>query len=581
MKFSEALTISANAPAEGVPFEVILACGFTPLHLAAFLGAWLQTALPARRVNVRTGLYGDLAGTVSGAAANPHAIAIAIEWPDLDPRLGYRQMGGWGPEQTADADTVVRMSLDRIAQAILAAPPNTPVAVSLPTLPLAPVFHTPGWQAGKFELGIMHRVAEFADSLADRENVFFANPGRLAVESNPAARFDLRSELFGGLPYTLAHADAVASALARLIQPPPPKKGLITDLDGTLWHGILGDVGPEGISWDFASPRPIHGLYQQLLRAFAEEGVLIAVASRNDRAAVEQVFEQNRLILPASRIFPMEIHWSAKSASIERILSAWNIGADSVVFVDDSPMEIAEVQQAHPEMTCMLFPNSPADAHKFLHGLRDLFGKRRISDEDRIRLDSIRQGAGFREALESGHSASEDFLASLRAVVTLDFENDAADPRILELVNKTNQFNLNGVRWSRAEWHVELSKPGAFLISVSYEDKFGPLGKIAVIQGRRDDRDVHVKCWVMSCRAFARRIEHQCVRAIFDSFPVKYIRFAYAATPKNTPLQLFFAGLLGGNPRGEFVLARGVFKEKCPTLYQTVNRLMPEEVHGP
>jgi hypothetical protein len=84
----------------------------------------------------------------------------------------------------------------------------------------------------------------------------------------------------------------------------------------------------------------------------------------------------------------------------------------------------------------------------------------------------------------------------------------------------------------------------------------------------------------MSCRAFARRIEHQCVRAIFDSFPVREIRFAYAATPKNTPLQLFFAGLLGSTPQGEFVLARGVFEEKCPPLYQTVNRLMPEEVHG-
>lgn|GEM_PF-232174 len=580
VKFSEALTIVKSAPEAGTPFAVTLACGFTPLHLATYLGAYLQRALPTRRVDVRPGMYGDLVGTVAVTETDSHAIAIAIEWSDLDSRLGYRQLGGWGPGQTVDIVKTVRLSLDRIAHAVLALPAHRIAAISLPTLPLAPVFHTPGWQAGGFELGMMHDVLAFAESLAGRANTFFVNPNRLAFDSNPAGRFDLRSELFGGLPYTLPHADAVASALARLIQPPQPKKGLITDLDGTLWHGVLGDLGPDGISWDLTGHRPIHGLYQQLLRALADEGVLLAVASKNDRAAVEQVFEQNRLVLPATRIFPMEIHWSAKSGSVERILSTWNIGMDSVVFVDDSPMEIAEVRQAHPEMTCLLFPgNDHAAAYGFLQNLRDLFGKQRISEEDLLRLESIRQGAGFRQAAEAGGGASEEFLRGLESVVTLDFAAGATDPRALELVNKTNQFNLNGARYSQADWQAELNRPGAFLISVSYEDKFGPLGKIGVIRGQWNSREVHVLSWVLSCRAFARRIEHRCLQAIFDRFPTTGIRFAYAATPKNTPLQTFFAGLLGGAPEGEFVLARGLFEEKCPPLYQAVRKSTPEEAH--
>ncbi len=106
-------------------------------------------------------------------------------------------------------------------------------------------------------------------------------------------------------------------------------------------------------------------------------------------------------MISGDKIFPVEIHWEPKSGSVARILKAWNIGADSVVFVDDSPMELAEVQAAHPDVECLLFPKSDYQAgFAFLQKLRDLFGKPRLSEEDSFRLESIRQGQQFQEAAE-------------------------------------------------------------------------------------------------------------------------------------------------------------------------------------
>src|SRR5262249_48227907 len=150
-------------------------------------------------------------------------------------------------------------------------------------------------------------------------------------------------------PYNLDHASAVAGLLSRLIWNPPPKKGLITDLDDTLWSGIIGEVGAQGVHWDLDHQSQCHGLYQRFLRSLSEEGVLVSVASKNDRATVEDAFEREDLLLPKENIFPLEVGWGSKAEAVTRILKVWNVGPDSIVFVDDNPLELAEVQSRHPQ----------------------------------------------------------------------------------------------------------------------------------------------------------------------------------------------------------------------------------------
>src|ERR1700676_1458031 len=124
MKITEALKILQTAPKGANPFDVMLACGFTPLHLQTFVGVYLQQALPDRRVTFFTGLYGDLVGSIEGLAERHlHAVAIALEWADLDPRMGYRALGRWGPNALSDILSVARTTLHRIEAAIQRFPP--------------------------------------------------------------------------------------------------------------------------------------------------------------------------------------------------------------------------------------------------------------------------------------------------------------------------------------------------------------------------------------------------------------------------------------------------------------------------
>src|SRR5207253_7677851 len=163
-------------------------------------------------------------------------------------------------------------------------------------------------------------------------------------------RFDLKSELFNGLPYSLSHASLVAESLVRLMVPPVLKKGLITDLDDTLWSGIVGEIGVDKVSWDLSSHTHLHALYQQTLRALADQGVLVGVATRNDPAVVATALSRSDLLILKERLFPIEAHWKSKSSSVRRILATWNIGPSAAVFVDDNPRELEEVKAAFPEI---------------------------------------------------------------------------------------------------------------------------------------------------------------------------------------------------------------------------------------
>jgi FkbH-like protein len=591
---TKALQIAQRVPATSPKFLVKLACGFTPLHLQTFLTAHLQERVSDRKVSILPGLYGDLAGTLeslsNGDGDAPDALAVVLEWMDLDPRLGFRNSGAWSTVAVADIVSSARAMLQRIAGALSRVPAGVRIAVLLPSLPLPPLFHTSGWQASEEELTLQRDLLAMAAELAHGMRVVVVNGQRLSESSPAAGRFDLKSDLLTGLPYTLPHADEVAAALTVALQPPAPKKAIISDLDDTRWNGIVGEVGAEGVAWDLAGHAQLHGLYQKTLASLSENGVLVGIASKNDPAVVKKAFERTDLLISSDRIFPFEVHWEAKSGSVSRILQTWNIGADSVIFVDDSPMELAEVAAAHPGIECILFPkNDYAAGLALLRRLRDLCGKERISKEDTLRLDSIRRSAEFQQQ-SSGGSASEEFLRQLNAALTFDFAC-GSDSRTLELINKTNQFNLNGVRLTEADWQKRLAQPGAFVVGISYEDKFGMLGTIAVVQGvvipdtagagGEEGAVLQVATWVMSCRAFARRIEHRVIEVLFEHYQASRIEFEFIATPKNGPVQDFLTAIQESGLSSPVRITRQQFQTKCPSLYHTVYERVGElKTHG-
>jgi FkbH-like protein len=579
MKITEALEVIRNAPKSGKPYEVALACGFMPLHLQTFLTAHLQRALPNAPVLVAAGLFGNLIETVEQSARTrvPHLV-IALEWADLDPRLGYRSRHLVTKETASDAVAASKAAFARLAKIIQDASRDSRIILSTPTLPISPIFHTNSWQLSVCESILQRALSDFEEA-ASQAGACVLNKSKLAIDSPPGTRYDYKSDLYFGLPYSVSHADTLASAFARLIQNQTRFKGIITDLDDTLWAGLVGEVGPGGISWDLEHHAGAHASYQMLLSSLSDAGVLIGVASKNDMQVVEKAFQRKDILLQPDKVFPMEVHWKAKSGSVTRILQAWNIDADYVVFIDDNPAELGEVSSQHPGIRCIQFPNKDYEAcFKMLHELRDLFGKSQITAEDSIRLESLRNTAAFRsiQATES----SEEFLRSVDAVVSFEDQASKCGSRPLELVNKTNQFNLNGVRVTESEWQTNTSSAGSCFLLADYRDRFGMLGKIAVVLGHLHEDSLRVQNWVMSCRAFGRRIEHLCLRTLFDQYDLRQIEFEFAPTEKNGPFRSFMESIVGELAGRPLVLTRERFNDVCPPLYHTTSSKGSSISHG-
>jgi len=566
MTFIEALELLHQTDTAGRdPFRCLLATGFSPIELKVFLAAHLKTRLGGRAATVETGLYGDLIGTVERLSQEQtgspmQALFVAIEWPDLDARLGHRSLGSWPSGDFSDIVRSSQAALSRLAAAISGAQ-GLQIAVSLPTLATAPLFQESPEQAGRFHWQLTAAVAQFAERISATATVL--HPDAVAAASPEARRQDLRRELAIGIPYQTPHAEALAKLLAAAATPEAPKKGLITDLDDTMWRGILGEEGAKGVWWDLDHRAQLHGLYQKTVASLAGAGVLTAIASKNDLAQVRQALQRPDFLASADSLYPIEANWGPKSESVRRILQAWNIGATDVVFIDDSPIELAEVARAHPGIETFLFPkDDPAGAIELIRTLRRRFSRKQISPEDQIRAASLQSAAPPIET-----SSIEEFLSDAKAVLTFDPSSPPADDRALELVNKTNQFNLHGRRYSAADWTARWRRPGAFVVVVSYEDRYGPLGRIAVVSGTRQGDGARVDTWVMSCRAFSRRIEHRCLEYLFDSLAVDSLTFQFEPTERNRPLREFFGSLLGREPDSAFALTRTQFEAACPALY--------------
>lgn len=571
MELLEALETLNHPTSAGAPgLRLFLGCGFTPLHLKTFTAAHLRADQAGRPVHIEIGRFGDLAGSLERLdPSTVDVVAAVVEWFDLDSRLGIRELGSWKESSLADLVTSVEANLGRLERALERAALSVPVVVVLPTLPLPPAFPEPPRQSGGMELRLRAVVASFAATVAAVPRVVVLSGQEVDRRSNPGDRFDVASAIATGFPYSMGHASSLGQMLAEAAAARPPRKGMITDLDDTVWSGLVGEIGSASVAWSPGDRALVHGLYQQTLASLASTGVLVAVASKNEPDIVAETFARPDILLSKDDVFPFEVTWGRKSESIGRILDTWNIGADAVVFVDDNPMEVAEVQAAFPAMDCRVFPKSDAAAVLTLLGdLRSLFGKSHRSEEDLLRAESIRRSDAARREQREGGFSEDDFLRAAEARIV--FERPADTRRAFELLNKTNQFNLNGRRLDEASWKRQLDRPDAFLVTVGYEDKYAKLGQIAVLLGVTAGGQVVLEHWVMSCRAFSRRIEHQSLQFIFDKFGAAAVAFDYLVTPRNQPLQEFLVQMLNGAAEGGLSLSKAQFQAAAPALFHQV-----------
>ncbi len=568
LSLAQALASEAESDDVSCPASIYLACGFNPLHLPVFLKAHGRIRFPNVSFTIRTGLFDDLIETIERIPANACA-AVVVEWFDLDPRLGLRGGGGWTRSALSTLNREAAAKVARLKERLTKAADSSTLVVVGPNLPLLPLSHTSPWQDTSLELELHSLVDEFLGSLALLPNIRVVSNQELDIESPLGSRQDAAMTLTSGYPYTLTHSETLARCLIQVMFPREPLKGLITDLDNTLWRGILGEIGVEEIAWTLETKAQVHGIYQQFLAALADRGVLLAIASKSDTELVKKALSRSDLFCNSVSFFPTEISLGPKSQSVTRILEAWNVAPSDVVFIDDSLLELAEVSRTFPNMKCLGFPHrDPQAVLLLLTELRSLFGRQRLHAEDQIRGESLRT----REQRGVDSAASQDdFLNSLDAALILDFQKDPHNRRSFDLVNKTNQFNLNGRRWTDTEWRTILDDRAHFLLTVSYADRFGPLGRIAIIEGTVDAGKLRIGTWVMSCRAFSRRIEYAVLLNLIETFRSTIVVFESVKTERNLPACQFIERI-GGTAEVEdpCVLLVEDIKRRLPMLYHKI-----------
>lgn len=352
------------------------------------------------------------------------------------------------------------------------------------------------------------------------------------------------------------------------------KKCLILDLDNTLWGGVIGDDGLEGIQLG-------HGLgigkafteFQMWVRKLKQRGIIICVASKNNEDTAKEPFEKHPdMVLKLDDIAVFQANWETKVDNIRTIQSILNIGFDSMVFLDDNPFERNIVRENIPGITVPELPEDPAEYLEYLYSL-NLFETASYSSLDKDRTKQY-QVEAKRVSLSRTFTNEADFLKSLDMVSVVSGFTKFNTPRVAQLSQRSNQFNLRTVRYTDADIERIAADPDAIGISFTLEDKFGDNGLIAVVimkkaQSARGDEALFVDTWFMSCRVLKRGMENftlnQMVRAA-KAKGCRYIIGEYLPTLKNSMVKDHYRNLgfeeLNGTETSRWILDVDGYEER-------------------
>ena len=298
-----------------------------------------------------------------------------------------------------------------------------------------------------------------------------------------------------------------------------PKKVLVLDLDNTIWGGVVGETGPLGIALGETPDGEAFLAFQKHVRDLSRRGVILAIASKNNRADVVSAFEQNpEMLLKLEDFAHIECHWEPKSLSLQRISQTLGLGLESFVFFDDNPAERELVRQSLPEVAVVNVPVDPADYVRVLQtGL--WFETVTLLESDAQRTLQYQQERERRE-LQSHFDSLDDYLKSLNMRGVVASIDETNIHRVVQLIGKTNQFNLTTRRHSLEYVRRMLQHPGAIGLTLSLSDRFGDHGLVSVLMAipdpESDSRALWIDTWLMSCRVIARTCEQFLFNVLID-----------------------------------------------------------------
>ena len=319
------------------------------------------------------------------------------------------------------------------------------------------------------------------------------------------------------------------------------KKCIVLDLDNTLWGGVVGEDGKDGIVLSMSDVGSGFISFQQALRDLYDRGIILAINSHNNpEDALEVIRTHPNMLLKENHFAAMKLGWGDKAEAMREISEELNIGLDSMVFLDDSPLQREAVRSAHPEVAVPEMPTDPALYTKMLLSL-PYFESNTVTDEDLMR-GNFYVTERLRNEAQKRFENREAFLQSLSLQLKVLRNDTPALSRVSQLTEKTNQFNTNKVPKTPEEIGAYMQGANTEVFSAQASDRFGDHGIIAVAIVTKEKKNWNVETLLMSCRVFERGIEAAFVHAIASAAKddgAETLYFKFEQTEKNEPARLF------------------------------------------
>jgi len=321
------------------------------------------------------------------------------------------------------------------------------------------------------------------------------------------------------------------------------KKCLVLDLDNTLWGGILGEDGIDQIKIGGDYPGNAFLYFQQKLLELAKTGVILAICSKNNENDVINVWEKNPFLILRKEHFTIwEINWEDKATNLYKISLKLNIGLDSIVFIDDNPAERDLVRQRLPMVEVPDFPIEPYLLPDFFNKIvNDYFLIYKLTSEDENKLSQYKANLE-RENFKISFQDFDSYIESLNIEITIQTANEIIIPRIAQLTQKTNQFNLTTKRYLAEQIHKFVNN-GDFVFAINVKDRFGDNGLTGVLICSKENNSIIIDSFLLSCRILGKNIETIFLKYIlikFKTLGFQYVTANYIESSKNIQTKTFY-----------------------------------------
>ena len=402
----------------------------------------------------------------------------------------------------------------------------------------AKVVRSYGFQLSKINLSIHDLI------LKSKETYLLDIAGLISREGIKNA-IDWRMNLNASMPYSINFLPIIANDVVSLLSNKlgSIKKCAVVDLDGTIWGGIIGDDGIQNIEIGDLGIGKAYKEFQFWLKSLKERGIILAVCSKNEERIAKEPFKTHpEMVLQLDDISVFVANWNNKAENIKYIQEVLNIGFDSMVFLDDNPMERDLINKIIPEVAVPNLPEDPVERLSHLQEI-DLFSTTSYTESDADRT-SYYQSEAARIDQKMSYSSIEEYLENLNMEAQIERFDKFYLPRIAQLTQRTNQFNLRTKRYSEQDIQHIMDSDDYQTIYVKLRDKFGDHGLISIVILTEIDDHLFIENWAMSCRVFNRGVEALTINKIFiiaEELGFKKVIGEYLPTEKNELVRDLFS----------------------------------------